>query len=66
MVCTSATNGTMEVDFSMLQGSTGFYVTAIWSHRSVDAAMSMGETRDNIYAGAIFNWMCVDSTRATA
>ena len=63
MVCTSATNGTMEVDFSMLQGSTGFYVTAIWSHRSVDAAMSMGETRDNIYAGSIFNWMCVDSTR---
>jgi len=63
MVSTSATSGAMEVDFSMLPGSTGFYVTAIWSHRSQDAAMSMGETRDNIYAGAIFNWMCVDAAR---
>jgi len=63
MVSTSATSGAMEVDFSMLPGSTGFYVTAIWSHRSQDAAMSMGETRDNIYAGSIFNWMCVDAAR---
>jgi rhamnogalacturonan endolyase len=63
MVSTSTTNGAMEVDFSMLQGSTGFYVTAIWSHRSADGAMSMGETRDNIYAGSIFNWMCVDAAR---
>ena len=47
----------------MLRGSPGFYVTAIWSHRSVDVAMSMGETRDNIYAGSIFNWMCVDAAR---
>ena len=47
----------------MLRGSPGFYVTAIWSHRGVDAAMSMGETRDNIYSGAIFNWMCVDAAR---
>ena len=63
MVSASETNGTMEVDFSMLQGSTGFYVTAIWSHRGVDGAQSMGETRDNIYAGAIFNWMSVDAAR---
>jgi autotransporter-associated beta strand protein len=63
MVSTSATNGTMEVDFSMLPGSTGFYVTAIWSHRSTDSAISMGETRDNIYAGSIFNWMTVDAAR---
>jgi rhamnogalacturonan endolyase len=47
----------------MLRGSPGFYVTAIWSHRAVDAAMAMGETRSNIYAGSIFNWMSVDSTR---
>ena len=53
----------MEMRFSMLRGSTGFYVTPIWSHRSVDAAQSMGETRDNIYAGSIFNWMSVDATR---
>jgi fibronectin type 3 domain-containing protein len=63
LLSTSATNGTMEVHFSMLRGSTGFYVTAIWSHRSVDGAIGMGETRDNIYAGSIFNWMSVDAAR---
>jgi rhamnogalacturonan endolyase len=63
LLSTSTTNGTMDVHFSMLQGSPGFYVTAIWSHRAADAAMSMGETRDNIYAGSIFNWMCVDAAR---
>lgn len=63
LLSSSATSGTMEVHFSMLRGSTGFYVTAIWRHRNVDAAMSMGETRDNIYAGSIFNWMSVDAAR---
>ncbi len=63
LLSASTTNGTMEVHFSMLRGSTGFYVTAIWNHRLVDAAMSMGETRDNIYAGSIFNWMSVDAAR---
>jgi fibronectin type 3 domain-containing protein len=63
LLSTSATNGTMEVHFSMLRGSPGFYVTAIWAHRSVDGAMGMGETRDNIYSGSIFNWMSVDAAR---
>jgi rhamnogalacturonan endolyase len=63
LLSSSASTGTMEVRFSMLRGSTGFYVTPIWSHRSIDAALSMGETRDNIYAGSIFNWMSVDATR---
>jgi rhamnogalacturonan endolyase len=63
LLSSSASSGTMEAHFSMLRGSTGFYVTPIWSHRSIDAAVSMGETRDNIYAGSIFNWMSVDATR---
>jgi autotransporter-associated beta strand protein len=63
LVSDSASNGMMEVRFSMLRGSTGFYVTPIWSHRSGDQPLSMGESRDNIYAGSIFNWMSVDSTR---
>jgi autotransporter-associated beta strand protein len=63
LVSSSASSGTMEVRFSMLRGSTGFYVTPIWSHRNTDAVLSMGETRDNIYAGSIFNWMSVDATR---
>ena len=58
----SSTNaGTVDIHFSMLQGSPGFYVTAIWSHRSIDAALAIGETRDNIYSGSIFNWMSVDA-----
>ena len=63
LLSSSGTNGLMEVHFSMLRGSTGFYVTAIWGHRSTDGPMGMGETRDNIYAGSIFNWMSVDATR---
>ena len=63
LLSTSSTNGTMEVHFSMLRGSPGLYVTAIWSHRSQDGAIGMGETRDNIYAGSIFNWMSVDAAR---
>jgi rhamnogalacturonan endolyase len=59
----SAASGAVDVHFSMLRGSTGFYVTPIWIHRSGDAAMTMGECRDNIYAGSIFNWMSVDAKR---
>ena len=60
---TSSTAGTVDVHFSMLRGSPGFYVTGIWSHRAADAAMSIGETRTNIYNSPIFNWMTVDPQR---
>jgi rhamnogalacturonan endolyase len=56
----SATNGLMDVHFSMLRGSPGFYVTPIWSHRPQDAAMGTGEERDNIYIAPYFNWMSVN------
>jgi rhamnogalacturonan endolyase len=56
-------NITMEAHFSMLRGNSGFYVTPIWIHGGGDAAFSMGECRDNIYSGSIFNWMSVDATR---
>jgi rhamnogalacturonan endolyase len=55
----SATNGTMDVHFSMLRGSPGFYVTPVWSHRAQDGPMADNEGRDNIYIGSIFNWMSV-------
>ena len=38
-----------------------FTSRAIWIHRSTDGAFGMGECRDNIYAGSIFNWMSVDA-----
>ena len=52
-----------EVHYSMRRGSPGFYVTAMWTHDSSNGAFGMGECRDNIYAGSIFNWMSVDATR---
>ena len=59
----NVSNIMMEVHFSLLRGNSGFYVTPIWIHRSTDSAFSMGECRDNIYSGSIFNWMSVDATR---
>ncbi len=63
LVTTSVTNDVLEVHYSLLRGATGFYVTAIYGHRSVDGVFGMGECRDNIYAGSMFNWMSVDATR---
>ena len=59
----NVSNIVMEAHFSMLRGNSGFYVTPIWIHRSTDSVFSMGECRDNIYSGSIFNWMSVDATR---
>jgi fibronectin type 3 domain-containing protein len=63
LTTTTVSNIVLEVHYALLRGSTGFYVTAIWAHRSTDAAFSFGECRDNIYAGSIFNWMSVDAQR---
>src|SRR5690242_10286189 len=63
MLFTSASSGQVDIHFSLPRGATGFYVTPIWIHRGTDGAMSMGECRDNIYSGSIFNWMSVDATR---
>lgn len=63
LVSTTVANVVMEVHYSLLRGSTGFYVTPIFTHRGSDGVFSMGECRDNIYAGSIFNWMSVDAAR---
>ncbi len=64
MLTTSVSNTPLEVHFSMLRGSTGFYTTAIYSHASTNSgAAGLGECRDNIYAGSMFNWMSVDAKR---
>jgi rhamnogalacturonan endolyase len=55
------TNGVMDVHFSMLRGSPGFYVTATWSHRVGDGLIGMGETRDNIYINPEFTWNSIDA-----
>jgi rhamnogalacturonan endolyase len=58
--CDSATNGLVDIHFSILRGSPGFYATPTWSHRAQDAAMGTGEERDNIYIAPYFNWMSVN------
>jgi hypothetical protein len=63
LTTTSVPNILVEIHYSMLRGSSGFYVTPIWFHRSTDGAFTNGECRDNIYAGSIFNWMSVDAAR---
>ena len=42
----SASNGVVDIHYSMLRGSPGFYVTAIFSHRAQDAAMGMNDVPD--------------------
>ena len=64
LLSASSSNGVMDIHFSVLRGSPGFYVTAIMSHRASDAAMGIGLAEDNIYAGSIFNWMSVDAARS--
>ena len=59
----SATNGTVDIHFSMTRGSPGFYVTPIWGHRTQDGPQGTGEMRDNIYFAPIFNWESVDAAR---
>ena len=59
----NVSNIEMEVHFSLLRGNSGFYVTPIWIHSGTDDGFSIGECRDNIYSGSIFNWMSVDATR---
>jgi len=58
----SPTNGIMDIHYSMLRGSPGFYTTAILTHRAQDGIIHI-ELRPNIYAGSQFNWMSVDAAR---
>ncbi len=64
LTAADVTNIILEAHFSLLRGNSGFYVTPIWIHpTNSNAVFSMGECRDNIYSGSIFNWMSVDATR---
>ncbi len=60
MYSDSASNGLVDIHFSMLRGSPGFYATPIWSHRAQDGAFGTGEERDNIYFAPYFNWRSVN------
>jgi autotransporter-associated beta strand protein len=54
----TAAEGDLQVVFSMLRGSPGFYVTLTMTHHAGDIAVDpLGEMRTNIYISPDFNWM---------
>jgi autotransporter-associated beta strand protein len=55
----TAAAGDLQVNFSMLRGSPGFYVTLTMKHHSGDIATGLGEMRTNIYLAPDLNWMSV-------
>jgi len=58
----TAANGDLQVNFSMLRGSPGFYTTLTMKHHAGDEACGLGEMRTNIYIAPDFNWMSVSPT----
>jgi len=58
----TAAFGDLQVNFSMLRGSPGFYTTLTMKHHSGDIGGGLGEMRTNIYIAPDFNWMSVSPT----
>jgi autotransporter-associated beta strand protein len=58
----TAAAGDLQVNFSMLRGSPGFYTTLTMKHHAGDVATGLGEMRTNIYIAPDFNWMSVSPT----
>ena len=59
----STNNLNVDIDYAMLQGSSGFYATGILTHPAGNAATNGGEWRSNVYNGAIFDWNSLDYFR---
>ncbi len=58
----TAADGDLQINFSMLRGSPGFYTTLTMKHHAGDVACGLGEMRTNIYIAPDFNWMSVSPT----
>lgn len=56
-------NGVMEVHFSMLRGSPGFYSTAILTHRKQDVKFEVGAWGVITRVTPAFNWLSADRAR---
>ena len=59
----SENKGVMEIHFSMLRGSPGFYSTAIMTHRAQDAKSEVGAWGVVTRVTADFNWLSADAMR---
>jgi rhamnogalacturonan endolyase len=56
-------NGVMEVHFSMLRGSPGFYSTAMMTHRKQDVKFEVGAWGVVTRVTPVFNWLSADAAR---
>ena len=63
LLSTTDTNGVMELHFSMLRGSPGFYSTAILTHRRQDTKFEVGAWGVVTRVTPDFNWLSADATR---
>ncbi len=63
LLSTSDTKGVMEIHFSMLRGSPGFYSTAVMTHRRQDAKCEVGAWGVVSRVTPDFNWLSADATR---
>jgi hypothetical protein len=53
----------VDIHYSMLRGSQGFYCTGIHLRNSASPASTMAEWRSNIYVGSTFDWVAEDSVK---
>jgi rhamnogalacturonan endolyase len=59
----STNNLDVDIDYTLLRGSSGFYATGILTHPASYGAVDGGEWRSNVYNGTIFDWLSVDAMR---
>ncbi len=63
LLSTTDSNGVMEVHFSMLRGSPGYYSTAVMTHRRQDVAFEVGAWGVVTRVPPNFNWLSADAMR---
>jgi len=63
LLSTTEKNGVMEIHFSMLRGSPGFYSTATMTHRKQDERFEVGAWGVITRVPPAFNWLSADDTR---
>lgn len=63
LLSVSDNKGVMEVHFSMLRGSPGFYSTAIMTHRKQDVKFEVGAWGVVTRVAPEFNWLSADAVR---
>jgi rhamnogalacturonan endolyase len=63
LLSTTEHNGIMEIHFSMLRGSPGFYSTARMTHRKQDEKFEVGAWGVVTRVPPAFNWLSADDKR---